>query len=148
MQKTLTYSIAIFSALFGFSAHAEDHAALGLNVAKAMINYYGQEARKLNPNAKFSAEAGRAFYVKKVMVNGKDLSCASCHGDDPAKDGKHTKTGKPIKPLAISANPERFNSSKKIEQKFFKHCVELYENDCSAQDKGDYMTYLLAVEKK
>jgi len=67
-----------------------------------------------------TSEAGRAFYIKKVSVDGKDVSCSSCHSDDPTKDGKHNETGKPIKPLAILpiliASPIR----KKVEKNFLE----------------------------
>lgn len=151
MQKILSYTLLVFLSFFSFSALAEEDVALQFakqfNVARTLVASYAQEAKNRDPNSKMSAEAGRAFYIKKVTVAGKDLSCSSCHTDDPTKEGKHNETGKPIKPMAISANPDRFSDQTKVEKNFMKHCKDLYGHDCSAQDKGDYLTYLLSVEK-
>lgn len=150
MQK-ISYTLL---ALFGFiscPAYAADDLesqfAKQFNVARTLVDLYGQEAKNRNSKSKLTSEAGRAFYIKKVNVDGKDVSCSSCHTDDPTKDGKHTETGKLIKPLALSANPDRFSDQAKVEKNFMKHCRDLYGHDCSAQDKGDYLTYLLSVEK-
>ncbi|EKD98694.1 MAG: hypothetical protein ACD_23C00307G0001 [uncultured bacterium] len=149
MQK-ISYTLL---ALFGFislSAQAEDNLsgqfASQFNVAKTLAAQYEQEAKKVNKNATLSAEAGRAFYTKKVVVDGKDLSCSACHSDDPTKVGQHNETKKAIDPMAISVIPERFSDVKKVEKNFAKHCKDLYKKDCSAQDKGDFLTYLLSVK--
>ena len=152
MLKTLSCTLLVVFSSFSFSAQATDDLAVQFakqfNVARTLVSLYEQEAKKRDPNTKLSAEAGRAFYIKKVNVAGKDLSCSSCHTDDPTKEGKHNETGNSIKPLAISANPDRFSDQGKVERNFLKHCRDLYGHDCSAKDKGDYLTYLLSVEKK
>ena len=149
MQK-ISYTLL---ALFGFislSAQAADNIsgqfASQFNVARSLAADYEQEAKKSGKHVTLSAEAGRAFYTKKVVVDGKEISCSACHTDNPAKEGKHNETGKPIKPVAISANPEAFSDVKKVEKNFAKHCRELYGKDCSARDKGNYLTYLLSVK--
>jgi len=150
MQKILSYTLLVFIGFISLSAQAgndiADQFASQFNVARTLAALYGQEAKNRNPNSKLSSEAGRAFYTKKVAVGGKDLSCSTCHSDDPTKEGKHNETGKLIKPLAISANPDRFSDQGKVEKNFSKHCRDLYGHDCSAQDKGDYLTYLLSVQ--
>lgn len=123
-----------------------DQFASQFNVARTLVAQYEQEAKKLNKNATLSAEAGRAFYIKKVFVDGEDLSCSTCHTDDPTKEGKHKDTHNVTKPVAISANPEAFSDVKKTEKAFSKYCRELYKKDCSAQEKGDFLTYLLSVK--
>jgi cytochrome c peroxidase len=152
MQKILSFMLIVLFSFLSPSVQAADDVAdqfaRQFNVARTLVNLYAQEAKNRNPNSKLTSEAGRAFYIKKVSVDGKDVSCSSCHSDDPTKDGKHNETGKPIKPLAISANPDRFSDQKKVEKNFLKHCRDLYGHECSAQDKGDYLTYLLSVEKK
>lgn len=150
-MQIISYMLLAFLGFTSLSAQAgddiADQFARQFNVARSLVALYGQEAKNRSPNSKLSAEAGRAFYIKKVVVNDKDLSCSSCHTDDPTKEGKHNETGKPIKPMAISANPDRFSDQTKVEINFAKHCRDLYGHDCSAQDKGDYLTYLLSVEK-
>jgi cytochrome c peroxidase len=139
MQK-LSGALLALLGLFSLSAQAD------VNFAQQAANDYGLHAQKLNKNSKLTAEAGRAFYTKKVVVDGKDLSCSACHTDNPGATGKHNETGKPIKPLAPSANPDRFSDRGKAEKNFSKHCRDLYGKDCSPQDKGDFVTYLLTVK--
>ena len=115
-------------------------------MAEQSAREYGVHAKELDPKSTLSAAAGRAFFTKKVIVDGKDVSCSTCHTDNPADVGKHKETGKPIKPLAPSVNPNRFSDRNKTEKNFSAHCRDLYKKDCSAQEKGDYITYLLTVK--
>ncbi len=149
-MKKILYMLMALIGSANLPAHAgSDYLseyAREFNVAQSLSDEFGYEARRLNPKSTLSADAGRAFYIKKVAVKGKDLSCSSCHTDNPKNTGKHIETGKPIKPLAISANPAAFSDVKKVETNFAKHCRDLYGRDCSAQEKGDYLTYLLSVK--
>jgi hypothetical protein len=132
--------IALFS-VFSFSSQAS------VVTAEQVAKDYGLFAKRLNPNSKLSAEAGRAFYIKKVSYKGRVFSCSDCHGDNPANMGEHSTTGNPIKPLAPSANPNRFSDVSKSETNFAKHCQQVYGRNCSAQEKGDFITYLLTVKE-
>jgi len=149
-MKKISCTLLALSAFISLPAQAGNDLggqfAAQFNVAKTLAAQYEQEAQKLNKHATLSADAGRAFYTKKVLVGGKDLSCSSCHTDDPTKVGQHAETKKAIDPMAISANPDRFSDVKKVEKAFSKHCKDLYKKDCSAQDKGDFLTYLLSVK--
>ena len=69
-------------------------------------------------------------------------SCTSCHGDNPGNVGKHVKTGKTILPMALSVNPDRFQSSKNIEKWFFRNCKWTFGRECSLQEKADILTWL------
>jgi len=135
----------VLLSLFSFTSISAQADVAG---AEEAARNYGASAKKLNPKSTLSAKAGRAFYTKKVVdrFNSKDVSCSSCHTDNPASEGKHKETGKPIQPLAPSVNPERFSDASKTERNFSKHCRDLYKKDCSDQDKGDYVTYLLTVK--
>lgn len=140
MQK-FSYMLLALLGFISFSAQAD------VSGAEEAARNYAASAKKLNPKSTFTAEAGRAFFTKKVIDKfGKDVSCSTCHTDNPASEGKHKETGKPIKPLAPSANPERFSDVNKTERNFSKHCKDLYKKNCSAQEKGDYITYLLTVK--
>ena len=139
-MKKMSYTLLALFGLISFSAQAD------VVTAEQAAKDYGRYAKALNPKSTLSAEAGRAFYTKKVMTGSKDVSCAACHGDNPAQPGKHNETGNAIKPMAPSANPQRFSSVNKAAQGFTKHCKDLYGKDCSAQDKGDFVTYLLTVK--
>ena len=92
----------------------------------------------------FSASNGESFFKTKHKH---DLSCSSCHTDNPAAEGKHAETGKLIKPLAPAANPERFTSMKKVKKWFRRNCNDVLDRECTAQEKGDVLAYLLTVKK-
>lgn len=90
----------------------------------------------------FSPARGQVFYNAR---NG-DVACATCHTASPKAPGKHATTGKEILPLAPSANPERFTDAAKVEKWFKRNCTEVLKRACTAQEKGDFMTYVLSVQ--
>jgi hypothetical protein len=92
----------------------------------------------------FSAAHGESFFKTKHLH---DLSCSACHTDNPAAEGKHAETGKLIKPLAPSANPERFTDMKKVKKWFRRNCNDVLDRECTAQEKGDVLAYLMTVKK-
>jgi hypothetical protein len=92
----------------------------------------------------FSAERGERFFKTKHSHN---LSCSTCHTDNPAAQGKHSETDKIIKPLAPAANEERFTDMKKVAKWFKRNCNDVLDRECTAQEKGDVLAYLLTVKK-
>ena len=90
----------------------------------------------------FDASHGEQFF--KSRHDG-DWSCSSCHTDNPAEPGKHSVTKKDIKPLAPSTNPERFTNAEKVEKWFKRNCKDVLKRECTAQEKGDVLTYLLSL---
>ena len=92
----------------------------------------------------FSAARGESFFKAK---HGGEWSCASCHTENPAALGKHAKTGKVIDPLAPSTNAERFANPKKVDKWFKRNCNDVLSRACTPQEKGDVLSYLLAVKK-
>jgi mono/diheme cytochrome c family protein len=92
----------------------------------------------------FSATRGENFFKTK---HNHDLSCSKCHTDNPAAQGKHSETDKLIKPLAPAANEERFTDMKKVAKWFKRNCNDVLDRECTAQEKGDVITYLLTVHK-
>ena len=89
----------------------------------------------------FSAMRGEALYRAKTG----DMACASCHGGSPKDHGKHATTGKDILPMAPSANPERFTDAAKVEKWFRRNCNDVLKRACTANEKGDFITYLVSV---
>jgi hypothetical protein len=71
-----------------------------------------------------------------------DRSCSSCHGNDLSTSGKHVKTGKTIDPMALSANPSRYQDRKKIEKWFLRNCKWTWGRTCSQQEKADILAWL------
>lgn len=103
------------------------------------------EAAKTIPGFQgFSAARGESFFK---ATHGNELSCASCHTENPAATGKHAKTGKVVQPLAPSANAERFSDPAKVEKWFKRNCNDVLKRVCTVQEKGDVLTYLLTIKK-
>lgn len=94
--------------------------------------------------ATVSAKNGEQFFKSK---HGQEWSCSSCHTDNPATEGKHAITGKVIQPLAPAANIERFTEPKKVAKWFKRNCNDVLNRECTAQEKGDVMAYLMSVKK-
>lgn len=91
----------------------------------------------------FSAARGETFFKTK---HGGEWSCTSCHTENTAAEGKHAKTGKVIKPIAPSANAERFTDMAKVEKWFKRNCNDVLERVCTPQEKGDVLTYLFTIK--
>lgn len=107
---------------------------------------FGAQAKEENPTfSGFDANRGEQFFNS---VHGGEWSCSSCHTTNPMATGKHIVTQKSIEPLAPAANPERFTNSAKIEKWFKRNCKDVVDRECSAQEKGDVLTYLLAQGQK
>lgn len=93
----------------------------------------------------FSATRGETLWKQEVTDDkGNKMSCTSCHGNQLSQAGEHVKTKKPIKPMAASANAERYTDQKKIEKWFKRNCKDTWGRECTAQEKGDILVYLLA----
>ena len=102
------------------------------------------EASSLPGFQEFSATRGENFFKTK---HNHDLSCSKCHTENPAAQGKHSETDKIIKPLAPAANEERFTDLKKVAKWFKRNCNDVLDRECTAQEKGDVLAYLLTVKK-
>lgn len=93
----------------------------------------------------FSVTQGETLWKQEVTDSkGEKAACTSCHGTNLTQAGEHKKTKKPIKPMAASANAERYTDQKKIEKWFKRNCKDTWGRECTAQEKGDILTYLLA----
>ena len=73
-----------------------------------------------------------------------DRSCSSCHGKDLKAMGEHKKTQKPIKPMALSVNAERYQETKKIEKWFLRNCKWTFGRECNAQEKNNLLSWLIS----
>lgn len=94
---------------------------------------------------KIDAAKGKADWTKSGKgEDGEAISCSSCHGTDFSKAGKHHKTHKVIEPMSPRANAERFTDEKKIEKWFKRNCNDAWGRECTAQEKADFLTFLLA----
>jgi cytochrome c553 len=103
---------------------------------------YQSEAVRQTAGFQPSAQRGVEFYKRSFNVSAKMPTCASCHTDNPAQAGRHVVTDKPIKPLASTANAERFTDQAKVEKWFRRNCTEVVGRECNAAEKADFIAYL------
>ncbi|WP_126457286.1 DUF1924 domain-containing protein [Sulfuriflexus mobilis] len=92
----------------------------------------------------FQAEAGQRMWGETYRSNSAptERSCKTCHTNNLTASGQHSKTLKPIKPLAPSVNAERLTNSKRIEKWFTRNCKWTIGRECSPQEKGDFLLYI------
>lgn len=113
-----------------------------------ILQGYATQARQATPSFQaFSAARGeQLFHAKRQHSGGKVQSCASCHTGNPKSAGRNEKTGKEILPLAPIANKDRLTDPAKVEKWFKRNCQDVLERACTAQEKGDFLTYLILVK--
>lgn len=144
-MKITSYMLLALLGVSSLSAYAD------ATTAQKIAEKYAAAAKAADSNyTGLSAEDGKTFFNREVIQfkgdtknPGKAIACASCHTANPADSGKHIVTGKSIKPLSPVANAKRFNSVKDVEKQFTKHCNEVVGSDCTPEEKGNYIAYLL-----
>jgi len=91
----------------------------------------------------FNPGRGKDLWLKeRAGEGGEPMNCASCHGADLRKQGRHNKSGKPIEPMAPSVNKDRYTDVEKVEKWFLRNCKQVLRRECTAQEKGDVLRYL------
>lgn len=91
-----------------------------------------------------TAKAKRDWAREVKNEEGEIASCSTCHGTDLTKSGSHEKTKKVIEPMSHKVNAERFTEEKKIEKWFKRNCKETWGRECTAQEKADFLSYLIS----
>ncbi len=86
---------------------------------------------------------GQAFFNSR---QGREWSCASCHGAVPTQNGRHASTGKAIQPLAPAFNPERFTDAAKADKWFRRNCNDVLGRACTEAEKADVLAWLLTLK--
>jgi len=112
-----------------------------------LLKQYETQAKQENPAfSGFSAERGASFFrTEHAHSTGTKVSCSTCHTADPRNQGK-TRANKIIEPMATIANPQRFTDAAKVEKWFGRNCKDVLERACTAQEKGDYIQYLVNLK--
>jgi hypothetical protein len=92
----------------------------------------------------FSADNGAARWRASEIdpATGRQRGCTVCHGDDLRKPGRHERTGKPIEPMSPAVNPRRYTDVAFIGKWFLRNCKVTYGRACTAQEKGDFLSFL------
>ena len=134
------------SVILGTAALASLALASGPSAAGAheLIAGYEAAARQTTPAfAGFSASRGARFFQE---THGGEWSCSTCHTGAPTATGRHARTGKSISPLAPAVNPDRFTDAAAAEKWFRRNCNDVVGRDCTPQEKGDVLTWLLSIK--
>jgi hypothetical protein len=127
----------ILSCLIMVNAYAADS-------ANSQLQQLASQAKAENlAFTAFNAQRGQQFFNS---THGNDWSCASCHTKNPLQTGKHDVTGKIIQPMAPSANPARFTDVAKTQKWFKRNCKDVVGRECTAQEKGDVLTWLISFK--
>ena len=110
---------------------------------EGVLELYRAQAVAANSSfAGFSAGRGKAFFLSSNTSGGAETpSCTSCHTSNPLNVGQ-TRAGKAIDPMAVSATPGRFTDFTKTEKWFARNCKTVLGRECTAQEKGDFITYM------
>lgn len=104
------------------------------------------DAYRATGAGEFSAARGEAMWTQQqgARAPGRAETCATCHTRNLKQPGEHFRTGKPIAPLAPSANAERLADATKIEKWFLRNCKGTWGRECTPQEKGNFLTYMKA----
>ncbi|MEO5377656.1 MAG: DUF1924 domain-containing protein [Magnetococcus sp. DMHC-6] len=76
---------------------------------------------------------------------GEIKSCTTCHSQDLKQVGRHITTGKPIEPMAVSVNPQRYTDPEKIEKWFKRNCKWTLDRECTQTEKENILAYLKSL---
>jgi hypothetical protein len=112
---------------------------------KTVYGQYAAAAKVANAAfTDFSAEKGQVFFQGKHAGGKADSpSCTACHTTNVKSTGK-SRAGKEIAPMAASANPKRFTDYADVEKWFTRNCPDVLGRECSLNEKGDVLAYLLS----
>ena len=112
---------------------------------KSLLDFYANEAKASDPGfGGFSAERGEHLFRTNFSTGKPDTpSCTTCHTTDARKVGQ-TRAGKDIEPMAASANPKRYSDQAKTEKWFGRNCHNVLGRECTATEKGDFITFMLS----
>ncbi len=126
--------LSVASAFVSTTVSAQDTSA------QALIEGFSLEAGRPG-----DPDAGKALFLGN-HTGGKPAtpSCTTCHTNDPTKAGT-TRVGKPIEPMASSANPARFTDLAKFEKWIRRNCTSVLGRECSAGEKADLLSWLSSI---
>jgi cytochrome b len=113
--------------------------------ADFLARYAVEAAHENRAFDRFDASRGRDLYqTSRINARGRNTSCAECHTPDPKAPGR-TRAGKAIDALSPLADRRRFTDSAKVEKWFDRNCKDVLDRPCTATEKGDLLTFLLAA---
>jgi hypothetical protein len=106
---------------------------------------YASAAKAANPAfSGFSADRGKTLHTQAFAGGKPDTpACTTCHGKDIHAPGRNL-TGKAIEPVAVSSVPSRYTDPAKVEKWFKRNCTEVMGRECSALEKGDWLSFVVS----
>lgn len=139
-MKTLPIKTAVVLTTIALGTIATTSITRAAGPRDAIISGYAQAA-----GGSLSGQRGQALFTGTHTGGKPDTpSCTTCHTKNLKGHGR-TRAGKDIFPMAVSANPDRFTDPKKVEKWFRRNCKSVLGRECTAQEKGDVLTYLSSI---
>ncbi len=110
---------------------------------QALLDGFATQAKAADSGfAGFSASRGENLFRTSFAGGKPDTpACTVCHTPSPLKQGE-TRAGKPIEPMALSASPDRYGDPKKVAKWFRRNCKSVLGRECTAPEKGDFITFM------
>lgn len=120
--------------------------AAGADARKSILDTYEAAAKAESTSfAGFDARRGEAFFLGRHAGGKPDTpSCTSCHTTNLKGPGK-SSAGKAIEPMAASVNAKRYTDAADVAKWFKRNCNDVLGRECTAQEKGDVLIYLLGL---
>ena len=88
-------------------------------------------------------ERGAAAWTRPMATpDGDPRRCSDCHGTDLTQAGRHLRTGKPIPPLAPSANPDALSDPDEVEKWLYRNCRWTWGRECTPREKGELILFI------
>jgi hypothetical protein len=132
LKKSLIAATVVFPLVVPLSTQASE-------AVETLLNEYRSQGATV-----FSAEDGKTFFNQAFthQKTGDIRQCTACHTEDLRNHGEHVRTGKDIKPLAPSANPESLTNIKHIRKWLKRNCKWTLGRECDAQEKANLLTFI------
>jgi len=131
-RKFLTMCVVACALLSGSPAWA------GNTTPEAQLQKWNETAGEVG-----QAGRGQTFFTQK---HGNEWSCASCHGNPPTTHGRHADTGKTLKPLAPTVNPQSLTDQSRIDKWFRRNCKDVLKRECTPMEKADVLAWLIQLK--
>ena len=134
----MKHALIVITLIFSFL-----HKPLHAEGVDNLISHYATQAKsEMQSFVGFDSKRGKDLYLQEFTSGKKDTpSCTTCHTSNPTQVGE-TRAGKAIEPMAVSVNPERYQTLKKAEKWFRRNCKSVLGRECTPIEKGDFLTFM------
>lgn len=134
MKKKVSLVFVIASLSYGYEPSG---------VLKGYLEELKVEAKKENKEFKdFDNNRGKEIFFTKKIVDGKEISCVTCHSNNLRTSGTNSKTNKAIEPLSPTVNKTRLTDLKEMKKWLKRNFNDVYKREGTAQEKGDVLTFI------